>query len=258
MWKSMALALLIVAVQAAGAERAGASISDAASAWATTLHGAVRLIAAVDAVGENASVPIAMQFRMNPGWHIYWRSPGDAGYPPQTDWSRSENLASAEVSWPAPRRISVSGFETIGYEAAVILPIAAKPQHPGQPLALRAIVNYLACADICVPYVAELSLDLPAGEAHASWFAQDISRANAQVPRRDSAHGLAVAGVRLTGPELVVVVRSTEPLRSPDVFVEAPAPLAFGIPRVSLAEDGRAADLIVPVHNSDADRKSVV
>ncbi len=90
MWGSLVLAVLVFAV--AVPEPAGANAGSAASAWAETEHGAVRLIAAVEAVGEGASVPVALQFRMNPGWHIYWRSPGDAGYAPRADWSASTNL----------------------------------------------------------------------------------------------------------------------------------------------------------------------
>ena len=51
----------------------------AASKWSRTDHGAVRLIAASDAVGSAESLSLGLQFRMKPGWKIYWRSPGDAG-----------------------------------------------------------------------------------------------------------------------------------------------------------------------------------
>src|SRR5512132_3566781 len=252
MSRTPVLALLIAAV--AVAEPGGAAASDpAASPWAKTAHGAVRLISAVDAVGDGAAVPIGLAFRMNPGWHIYWRSPGDAGYPPHVNWANSENVASAELSWPAPRRFSVLDFETIGYENAVVLPIQARLQKPGEPLALRATVDYLTCADVCVPYVAELALDLPAGEARPSAFAHDIARAGALVPGQG--HDLTVEGVGLSGeesePKFVVALRSAEPLAAPDVFVEAQPPLAFGAPAVAMSDDRRIASLTVAVFNGE-------
>ena len=253
MSRTLFLALLIAA--AAVARPGGAADLSAASPWAKTAHGAVRLISAVDAVGDGAAVPIGLSFRMNPGWHIYWRSPGDAGYPPQVNWTNSANLASAELSWPAPRRFSVLDLETIGYEDAVVLPIQARLQRPGEPLALRATVDYLTCADICVPYVAELTLDLPAGEARPSAFFHEIARARALVPGQETEHGLTVERVGLSGegsdPKLVVTLRSAEPLAAPDVFVEAPPPLAFGAPVVAMSDDRRTAFLTLTVFNSE-------
>src|SRR4051812_45875576 len=45
-----------------------------ASDWFETEQGRVRLVAAAE--GE-----LGLQFELAPGWKIYWRSPGDAGYP---------------------------------------------------------------------------------------------------------------------------------------------------------------------------------
>ena len=53
----------------------------AASAWDQTDVTEVRLIAASDAVGEGDTVRLGLQFRLEPGWKIYWRTPGDAGLP---------------------------------------------------------------------------------------------------------------------------------------------------------------------------------
>jgi suppressor for copper-sensitivity B len=253
MWKIVVLTWLVVALAAAPAR--AVENPSSASGWAETEHGAVRLIAAVEAVGDGATVPIGLEFRMNPGWHIYWRSPGDAGYPPRVSWSQSSNLTSAEVSWPAPRRFSVLDMETVGYESGVILPVEARLEQPGEPLALRATVDYLTCADICVPYIAELALDLPAGESRPSAFAHDLARARAKVPGRGSGHGLVIEGVRLKGDPsaaaMEIDLRSAEPLVAPDVFVEAPAPLAFSAPQIRVSADGRAATLSLAVFNGD-------
>ena len=43
----------------------------------------VRLIAARSAVGDAAELRLGLHFRLEPGWKIYWRSPGDAGLPPK-------------------------------------------------------------------------------------------------------------------------------------------------------------------------------
>ncbi|MBE0532225.1 MAG: hypothetical protein IH626_15455 [Rhodospirillales bacterium] len=53
-----------------------------ASAWVDNGHVEVRLIAA-EAPAEDGSIRLGAHFRMDDGWKIYWRSPGDAGYPPR-------------------------------------------------------------------------------------------------------------------------------------------------------------------------------
>ncbi len=252
--KRFILVCLVTALVTAFAGRLTAA-PPAASEWAETEHGRVRLIAAVTAVGDDVVLPLGLEFQMKPGWHIYWRSPGDAGYPPRADWSASQNLQSAEVRWPAPHRFSVLDMQTIGYADQVVLPVAARLQRPGTPLTLHATVDYLTCADICVPYVAELALDLPVGAATPSVFAHDIARADAQVPGDGGAHRLVVERVVHErggdGPVLAVSVRAKEPFASPDVFAEAPPPLVFGAPRVTYANDGLSAVIRVAIGNAD-------
>src|SRR5258708_4438946 len=51
----------------------------AASAWFETDQGKVRLIAAAPRVGEGDTVRLGLEFQLEAGWKVYWRSPGDAG-----------------------------------------------------------------------------------------------------------------------------------------------------------------------------------
>ena len=44
----------------------------------------------------------ALEIRLAPGWKTYWRAPGEAGFPPQFDFSSSRNLENLEIIWPAP------------------------------------------------------------------------------------------------------------------------------------------------------------
>ena len=121
-----------------------------ASPWAETEQTALRLVSASQAVGEGGTVHLGLHFRLKEGWKVYWRSPGDAGFPPRADWSGSENLATANIAWPVPERFSILGFESLGYTGEVVLPVTAEVREPGSPLSLRGRVDYLACSDICI------------------------------------------------------------------------------------------------------------
>ena len=83
-----------------------------ASSWAETDQSRVRLVSASTTV-DIGTVSLGLQFELKPGWKVYWRSPGDAGYPPSIDWKRSFNLKSASFAWPIPTRFSVLGLSLI-------------------------------------------------------------------------------------------------------------------------------------------------
>ena len=235
------LGLAILALWAAYPGEARA----AASQWWTNEHGAVRLIAASDAVGERGTLRLGIHFRMNPGWKIYWRSPGDAGFPPHPDWAGSENLDRAELSWPAPERFSVIGLETLGYRDEVVLPVDATVMEAGRALGLRAKIPYLTCDDVCVPYVADLALRLPEGATTTSVEAALIERFSALVPRSDAGRPIRVASAAAVGEEvtkaLEVALAADAPLSRPDIYVEGPDGWAFGAPDYRIGEDGKTA-----------------
>ena len=95
------------------------AMASAASAWAmdatpwvTTPQTEVRLIAAEDGAGADGVVQLGLHFKLKDGWKVYWRRPGDAGFPPRLDWSESENFKDAEFFWPAPMRFEVLGFHS--------------------------------------------------------------------------------------------------------------------------------------------------
>jgi suppressor for copper-sensitivity B len=206
--------------------------AEAASAWFETDQGKARLIAATPDPGNAATVVLGLQFELAPHWKIYWRSPGDAGYPPQLDWTGSENLRDATLDWPAPERFSVEGLETVGYSGAVVLPITARLVQPGAPLRLRAHLSYLTCSEICVPHDADLALDLP---AQGAGYAALIEQYQAQLPGDGAGEGLSlVSAVIRPGakPALDLTIASKTPLAAPDAFIEGAGNAFFGAPSV--------------------------
>jgi suppressor for copper-sensitivity B len=212
--------------------------------WARTDQTQVRLISAVDGVGDSRAATLGLQFRMKPGWKIYWRAPGDAGFPPSIDWNGSVNFRDARILWPAPYRFDVSGLSTIGYKGEVVLPIQATLADPGKPLVLKARVDYLTCDDVCIPYTATFALNLPASAATPSSEAPLIAAAMAQMPRSagpgsvifetPTLEEIDAPGGRVgeQAVRLSLVVRSTLALKKPDLFVEHP--------RVVVAEEASA------------------
>jgi suppressor for copper-sensitivity B len=244
----------LAAVLVLGGTQAGEA---AATRWVGDAHAAARLVSAVAGTGTTATVAAGLEIRLAPGWHAYWRSPGDAGIPPSIDFAGSANLAHAAIAWPAPTRYSLQGLETAGYEHDVLLPIALTLAQPGRGLVLRATVDYAACAEICVPYAAKLDLALPAGPAAPAPEAPLIAAAEARVPKDLTGAGLRLRSATVGGAghqaTLVVRLRSESgPFDAPDLFVEGLADRSPGRPEVALSETGNSARLAVPLRATNA------
>ena len=234
-WPGLAAALLVGLMAALPAWA-----DPAASAWVTSEQGKIRLISAASATGESGNVQLGLEFELNPDWKIYWRSPGDAGYPPSIDWKGSDNLADTVMSWPAPHRFSISGLETMGYKGHVILPIAARVNDPNQPLILHGSVDFLTCAVVCVPQHADLALSLASGPSVATPHAYEISRFTSAVPSDGARAGLSLASAEATeAGELVVTVNATPALKDPDLFVERADQMQFTVPKIDKSLGGK-------------------
>ena len=240
-------ALLGLLFGAAGAQAA-------ATPWLDHDHAQVRLVAESDTAGQADKINLGLQFKLAPGWKIYWRSPGDAGFPPSLDWQGSDNLGDAEIRWPAPHRFALFGLQTFGYGGEVVLPIAARLERPGEAVALRAALSYLVCSEICVPHDAELSLDLAAGPGTPALHAGLIDQALELVPDDGSRAGLSLQRAVLTGsverPVLKVVARAQDPFEAPDLLVEGPPGFVFDPPEVRLRDGDRRVELAVAVGRS--------
>ena len=219
---------------------ASAADRSAASGWVGEPEGRARLVAAQDAVGADGRVDLGVEIRLAPGWHTYWRDPGESGAPPVFDWAGSENLGAIELRWPAPRRFEAFGFDGYGWEEAVVFPVQAQAAEPGRPVGVRLKLDYQICEEICIPVTAALALDLPAGAARATAFAPLLERWSARIPGGDGLEIVAAALSGAPGEEVLLVrARGAAPFRAPDLFAEASPPFRFARPRLEL-EDGEA------------------
>lgn len=99
----------------------------------------------------------ALRITLQPGWHTYWRAPGEAGIPPSFDWSGSDNLAEVRVHWPVPQVFTANGMTTLGYERELVLPVEIRAQDPAAAVTLDAEMELGVCQDICMPMHAEVS-----------------------------------------------------------------------------------------------------
>lgn len=215
------------------------------SGWSDSGKAQVRLMVAGTATGNPATfLRAGVEIRLERGWHTYWRHAGDAGMPPRFDWSGSDNLADAEVDWPAPVRIAVEdGIESIGYKDSVLLPLRLRPRDPARPVSVRLKLDFGMCEKICIPASSELALDVPAGGGRAS---PALDAAEARVPKKaapGAAGALGVIAAKLApGAKPAAIVDVAVPEGRPfDLFAEGPSDAwSLPLPKRESVAHGRA------------------
>ncbi|MGB7974465.1 MAG: protein-disulfide reductase DsbD domain-containing protein [Roseiarcus sp.] len=180
--------------------------------WALAAKSQARLIAGG---GDLAGFEIAL----SPGAITYWRDPGDAGLPPTLDFSGSDNVASVEPEFPAPKRIKeADGGEAFGYDSGVVFPLRVKPRDPAKPVTLKLNADFAVCEKVCLPAKAHLELTLPSapGSPHAS----AIDAALATVPR--AVEPKHFGALEALGADRWRLCSAHENGPARDLFVEAP------------------------------------
>lgn len=197
-----------------------------------------------------------LRVRMEPGWKFYWRYPGEGGIPPSFDWAQSQNLKSVEVLWPAPQRLSIGDADVFGYAREVVLPLKLVRRDAAQPLALRLALSFGICKDVCIlrEEILHLTLRPPALFQNSAAGLAQVARALAQVPLGPETSGLAITLEHLDATQLAVAIKSTLPLITPDIFVEALDQAFFGRPVWQMAPDRLSARARLPRQGETASR----
>lgn len=191
-----------------------------ASASVRGARSSARLLSA--GAAEGGAYHAGVEIALDPETITYWRQPGDAGSPPVFDFSGSENVAEAQVFYPAPKHLIEAGIEVAGYDESVVFPVLVTPKDAQKPVLLKLSLDYAACGAICLPAKARLSLALPT--AGASPFSARLQAAEALAPRRLSASEAGAAVSVARAGEDVWRLRYLGPGHATDVFVEAAEP----------------------------------
>ena len=194
---------------------------------------AARLVSESGSVAPNTVLWTDIHLDIKPGWHVYWRNPGDAGLPTAADWRLPPDFSAGAIEWPVPEWFVVGDLANFGYEktADLLVPIKT-PQSPGATTALAAHVSWLVCADICIPGETDVTLNLPSGTgAPDPGSAALFAAARAKVPQpapfavafATDAHGyrLQIPATAVSGSATcrpcsfpMTATRSTRPPRS--------------------------------------------
>jgi suppressor for copper-sensitivity B len=251
---------------------APAAARGTASPWSSNPQSSVRLISPWQTASPKGELILGLQFRLAPGWHVYWKNSGDAGFPPTVTLQPAAAFTTpAEILWPAPRRFELPGnLVAFGYETAVVYPVRTELQPPTTPAAtseaatsdatanspagdtlrdtlkITADLDYLVCQADCIPYRYTLTLDQPLADPATTdpetvgllqAGLERLPRVVREVPGLQT--GAVLDASRGGAPELEVrVLGARATAGATDLFLESHDLFDAGRPRLRTTGDG--------------------
>jgi thiol:disulfide interchange protein len=213
-----------------------------------------KLIAENDGIAPGQTIWVALRQEITPGWHTYWRNPGDTGLATSLIWTLPAGFTASELKFPTPHRQRIGDLVNFGYEDSVML--LAQITAPvdlaiGSDTELKAKANWLVCQDTCIPESAELTLELPAKETPTPgpWASAFIS-AKAKLPQAHTANQTAKANKDTVEITLAPLPLSSDELPEEVYFFPHDELLIQHNADQKLLLDGRSLHLTIPRNNT--------
>jgi thiol:disulfide interchange protein DsbD len=151
----------------------------------TAHHTQVKLILSADTAKSGDTIWAGVDLKMEPGWHTYWKNPGDAGMATQIKWQLPPGISAGEIQWPLPKKFPPIEVTTYGYtnEVMLLVPLTLASNLPAGPVDLKANVSWLECKEVCIPANQDVEAKLNIGtETKTSVDAPTIKMWNYKIP----------------------------------------------------------------------------
>ena len=179
------------------------------------------LLADTTAIKPDTTFTLGVLFKVQPGWHIYWRNPGSSGLATKVRWAMPEGSSVSDTLYPAPWAFTAPGdIVSYGYEDEILLMTEARlPASAKGEIELNAKASWLMCSDRCIPGKQDISLKLPVGDGQPA-NAELFAKYKKQLPKHVDG---APAGAKLTPGadgkvtvQIMVVAKAGEMLAAED------------------------------------------
>jgi len=141
------------------------------SAVVTTPQVRAELVAhAPQGVQTGQPMWLGLQLQHQPGWHTYWRNPGDSGLATQLSWQLPAGMQAGDTLWPIPRMIPVGDMVNHGFEDTVLLAVPVQISKAFKPgvTDIKLQADWLVCKQECIPQTGQFELRLPAAASIAN------------------------------------------------------------------------------------------
>ncbi|MFZ1071974.1 MAG: protein-disulfide reductase DsbD domain-containing protein [Verrucomicrobiia bacterium] len=136
-----------------------------AALTAHAAHTQARLVLAADTARPGDTILAGVDLKMEPGWHTYWKNPGEAGMATKIEWQLPRGVTAGEIQWPLPEKLPPAEVTTYGYnnEVMLVVPLTLATNLPAGPIDLKAKVSWLECKESCIPGSGDIEATLNVG-----------------------------------------------------------------------------------------------
>jgi thiol:disulfide interchange protein DsbD len=199
-----------------------APLACAASNSADVAHLHVQLVFPNQNINAGTPENAGLYFKLESGWHVYWKNAGDSGEPPRIQWTMPTGITASAIQFPAPKRLPLGPLMDFGYENEVLFPFtvqAAATAKTGAAI-LQAKVDWLVCREVCIPGKAELdqNVNLISGTPVVNLISpgdqQLWERLANQLPQALPSSDTAIFQSTPTGFRLASLPANAKPMRS--------------------------------------------
>lgn len=105
----------------------------------------------------------AIKVTIKPGWHIYYKDPGDFGLP--TSFDCKGNTSNIDIYWPVPKehedKVGKTTFVSNVYEDMVLFPFKTNIVPNQEYVDIDFRIKYAICKDKCIPKKTEVKARQP-------------------------------------------------------------------------------------------------
>jgi DsbC/DsbD-like thiol-disulfide interchange protein len=139
-------------------------------------HVDFRFIHEYDAFGAGTIQVAGLHIKIEEGWHVYWKNPGDSGMPVRLKWQDSGHLQFGDIEWPYPATFREGHLVTYGYkeEAVLFVPFFIDEDAAPGTYSSEVRLEFLVCKEICLPGFETLT-----HEIEVSYYPENTRNENA-------------------------------------------------------------------------------
>src|SRR5690606_35370130 len=150
------------------------------SAFSTDNHAIPQLISDSSAIVPGQPFTLAIQFKIDEGWHLYHPSEDNPGMEPNVKWTLPDGITAGNFQYPTPHlNETPAGVEHV-FEDELVLLVDFEVNEEikiDQTISIEAKLKWLCCReDQCKPERADLKIDLPIAASSSPNRSEDFAR----------------------------------------------------------------------------------
>lgn len=169
---------------------------------------------------------LVLKMQPKPGWHGYWRNPGQSGGPMRLRWAGPKGVKFGDPLWAAPiaqQSMGLTNYIMPGAYALLVPMTLPKDMAMGSSFSVSMDMLLFVCTEgMCSSQKVEGSVDLVAGAGEPSAIgAPMVNEARKGLPKQVKASASVLEGQT----NLVLHGTSLDPARTRIFLVESKAPV---------------------------------